>query len=839
MATRIARLARPKGVPPGANHWGRPLTRMSSDNRLDEPMSWRLGTGLLVLLAICLVPAVAGAALYLNHLRDMALRDAYRAADLVAIGTSERLRWLLQDAEAMLASVAARPKVRKVDPTDCDPILAEFRVISPAFKTLALRLTDGRSLCSELRQPPSQQSVAASPWFQAAIRQPGFHASDGHVGAVRQEWTVRLTHPVKDASGQTVALLITPLDLQQLQERLFAQLPASTVAAVVDAANRVLVRSTRQDERAGKPVVEAVAQVIDALRQDARHAGVQAPVSRQFAEIGADGVRRLYVARTVPMSDWVVVSGVPEDETLQGYYATRNRSLTVILAVLLVASLAAWRVSRGIRQPIQGLAAAALSAARGDLVPRAPETGPTEIRDVAREFNSMVVATAEARERLRASEREYRTLLQNLPVAVVSHAPDGSVELFNDRASELLRMTPEQMKGTAADSPVWHFVDAHGERVQPLDYPVARVLRTRLPLSPQTYGIVGADAAAAHTWVLVTGYPQLDGAGRLLHAVVAFVDISAQHDAEQLRLAKESAEAASQAKSDFLSRLSHELRTPLNAIIGFTQLIQMDPQLQANRRAQLGHVLGAGEHLLSLIEQILDISSIESGQQKVATQAVPLARVARRPASRSAARWRRLGRVEVELAGPVPGGADQASVYVQTDPTRLRQVVMNLLSNAIKYNRPQGSVRLTVRLDAAGGEGPDVHVDIIDSGIGLAPTQLERLFEPFNRVGAERTDVEGHGLGLAHSRALARSMGGDITVDQPARQGLVLHVASAPDGQLEFRSVTFWCALVGSTEPAVFRRLPHGCRRDDRLRQVGNRSPTAAPVSPGPEPARS
>ena len=668
-------------------------------------MSWRLGTGLLALLAICLVPAVAGAALYLNHLRDTALRDAYRAADLVAIGTSERLRWLLQDAEAMLASVAARPQVRKVDPTACDPILAEFRVISPAFKTLALRLTDGRSLCSELTQPPSQQSVAASPWFQAAIRQPGFHASDGHLGAVRQEWTVRLTYPVKDASGQTVALLITPLDLRQLQERLFAQLPAGNLGAVVDAANRVLVRSTRQDERAGQPAVEAVAQVIDALRQDARHAGARAPVSRQFAEIGIDGVRRLFVVRTVPMSDWVVVSGVAEEETLQGYYATRNRSLAVILAVLLVAGLAAWRVSRGIRLPIQGLAAAARSVARGDLVPRAPEAGPTEIRDVAREFNSMVVATAEARERLRASEREYRTLLQNLPVAVVSHARDGSVELFNDRACALLRMTPEQMKGTAADSPVWHFVDARGERVQPHDYPVAQLLRTRLPLSPQTFGIVGADAAAAHTWVLVTGYPQLDGEGRLLHAVVAFVDISAQHDAEQLRLAKESAEAASQAKSDFLSRLSHELRTPLNAIIGFTQLILMDPQLQADRRAQLGHVLSAGEHLLSLIDQILDISSIESGQQQVATQAVPLAPLLEtcvaicRPLAQARA-------VALEVAGPVPGEPDLASVRVQADPTRLRQVVMNLLSNAVKYNRPQGSVRLAVRQDAAGRRRP-------------------------------------------------------------------------------------------------------------------------------------
>ncbi|MBK8863990.1 MAG: HAMP domain-containing protein [Betaproteobacteria bacterium] len=753
---------------------------MSSADRLHEPKSWRLGTGLLALLAICLVPAVAGAALYLSHLRDTALRDAYRAADLVAIGTSDRLRWLLQDAEAMLASMAARPLVRSADPTACDPLLAEFRTISPAFKTLALRLTDGRSLCSELPQPPSQQSVAAAPWFQAAVRQPGFHVSDGHLGNVQNEWTVRLTYPVKDASGQTVALLITPLDLRQLQERLFAQLPASNLGAVVDAANRVLVRSTLQGERAGKPAVENVSRGIDALRREARAAGVSAPASLQFPGVGIDGVRRLFVIRTVPMSGWVAVSGVPEDETLRDYRATRNRSQALILVVLLAAGLAAWRVSRGIRLPILGLAAAARSVARGDLAPRAPDAGPTEIRDVAREFNSMVVATAEARERLRTSEREYRTLLQNLPVAVVSHASDGAVELFNDRACALLRMTPEQMRGTAADSPVWHFVDAQGERVQPCDYPVAQLLRTHQPLSPQIFGIVAGDAAAAHTWVLVNGYPQLAGDGRLLHAVVAFVDISAQHEAEQLRLAKESAEAASQAKSDFLSRLSHELRTPLNAIIGFSQLIQMDPQLPAERRAQLGHVLSAGEHLLSLINQILDISSIESGAQKVATQAVPLAPLLEtcvaicRPLAQA-------GAVALEVARPLPGEPDPAAVQVQVDPTRLRQVVMNLLSNAVKYNRPQGSVRLAVRQDGAGGEGPGVHVDITDSGIGLAPAQLERLFEPFNRVGAERTGVEGHGLGLAHSRALARSMGGEITVSSQPGQGscFTLHLQRA------------------------------------------------------------
>ena len=149
----------------------------------------------------------------------------------------------------------------------------------------------------------------------------------------------------------------------------------------------------------------------------------------------------------------------PEDETLRDYRATRNRSQALILVVLLAAGLAAWRVSRGIRLPILGLAAAARSVARGDLAPRAPDAGPTEIRDVAREFNSMVVATAEARERLRTSEREYRTLLQNLPVAVVSHASDGALELFNDRACALLRMTRWRVGALwprpASTNPMW------------------------------------------------------------------------------------------------------------------------------------------------------------------------------------------------------------------------------------------------------------------------------------------------------------------------------------------------------------------------------------------------
>ena len=744
--------------------------------------AWNLASSLAALLAICLVPAVVGAALYLHHLRSSALRDAYGAADLLATGTSESLRWLLMDAEALLASVAARSQVRALDPAACDPILAEFRSISPAFKTLALRRLDGGSLCSELQRPPSQENIVAAPWFQAAIRRPGFTVSDGHPGTVNQPWAVRLTYPVADASGRPAALLITPIDLQQLQQRLFGQLRTGAVVAVVDSANRVVVRSTRQEERLGKPAAEGVARVISELRQQSRVDDVQTPASRQFAELGIDGVRRLFVIREVPKTDWMVVSAVAEDETLRAYRQARDRSLMVIAAVLILAGLAAWRVSRGIRRPIQALAAAARTLSRGDPAVRVPEAGPAEVRVVAREFNNMVVVTARARALLLASEQRYRSLLQNLPVAVLSHAGNGSVELFNDRACALLRLTPAQLQGAALDAQIWHWVDVHGEPVPPQDHPAARVLRTGDMLQPTTLGVVAGGATAPHAWVMVTGYRQQGGDGSILQVVVAMVDISAQHSAEQLRLAKEAAEAANKAKSDFLSRLSHELRTPLNAIIGFSQLMQMDAQLQAHHRARLGHVLDAGDHLLRLINQILDIGGIESGQQQVAAQAVALAPLL----DSCAALCGPMAQAEAVTLRPVQPLFDApglAGLHVLGDPTRLRQVLINLLSNAIKYNRPQGAVYIAVRLDSTGLGGPDVFIDIADTGIGLDSVQLERLFEPFNRVGAERTHIEGHGIGLAYARTLARAMGGDITVKSQPGEGtcFTLHLHVAPD----------------------------------------------------------
>jgi signal transduction histidine kinase len=268
---------------------------------------------------------------------------------------------------------------------------------------------------------------------------------------------------------------------------------------------------------------------------------------------------------------------------------------------------------------------------------------------------------------------------------------------------------------------------------------------------------------------MATGYPQLDGQGQLLRAIVVFVDVTTQRQTEQLRVAKEAAEAASRAKSAFLSRVSHELRTPLNAIIGFSDLLLGDERLEAGAKDKLRHVLSAGWHLLRLIEQIMDLSRLESGQVL--------------PQMRPVALWPLLEecvgmfaplalarRVTVELRSNGPG--EQADAWVQGDATWLRQVLMNLVSNALKYNHEGGqvSLELQVHAEAAPGAWP-VRVDVLDNGPGLSASQQAGLFQPFNRLGAERSGVEGNRLGLLISRQLAQAMGGDITVVSTPGQG--------------------------------------------------------------------
>ncbi|MEP7283800.1 MAG: ATP-binding protein [Rubrivivax sp.] len=243
------------------------------------------------------------------------------------------------------------------------------------------------------------------------------------------------------------------------------------------------------------------------------------------------------------------------------------------------------------------------------------------------------------------------------------------------------------------------------------------------------------------------------------------LDITAERAAAALRAERDRAGAADRAKSALLSRISHELRTPLNAVLGFAQLLEIQPELGERSRAWAGTISASGRHLLALVNDVLDLSALEGGEFRLQTQAVALAPLVDQAWSMVAIEADTLGIGWIPPAPPVPA--------VRADPQRLRQVLSNLLSNAVKYNRPQGHVQVRVA-PVEGGRA--VVIEVVDTGGGLSDAQRQRLFQPFDRLGAEYSGIGGTGLGLALTRQLVQAMDGRLDVDSTPGVGSCLRV---------------------------------------------------------------
>jgi signal transduction histidine kinase/ActR/RegA family two-component response regulator len=239
----------------------------------------------------------------------------------------------------------------------------------------------------------------------------------------------------------------------------------------------------------------------------------------------------------------------------------------------------------------------------------------------------------------------------------------------------------------------------------------------------------------------------------------------------ELELAIEEARNANQAKSAFLSSMSHELRTPLNAILGFAQILAADnlPTTPEQKKEFSGHILKSGRHLLTLINEILDLAKVETGALTLSMEPVGLAEVLAECRTMigplAAARG-------IRVSFPAAGAPERAAALVQADRTRLKQVLLNLLSNAVKYNREGGSVVLE-----CSAAGPDrLRLAVRDTGMGLRPDQVAALFQPFNRLGQENGAQEGTGIGLVFTRRLVELMKGEIGVTSTPGVGSVFWI---------------------------------------------------------------
>jgi signal transduction histidine kinase len=300
-------------------------------------------------------------------------------------------------------------------------------------------------------------------------------------------------------------------------------------------------------------------------------------------------------------------------------------------------------------------------------------------------------------------------------------------------------------------------------------------------------------------WVRTIGIPeQVEGRCRRLYGTVQDIDLRVR--LEQARLAQIKAEAANRAKSAFMARMSHELRTPLTAVLGFAELLAYDAAVRASPTApqQLQQMHRAGEHLLALIDDLLDLARVEAGGLRLKMDSVDLQTLAREAAELVETLARGHG-VSVRIASA------NGALRVQVDRTRARQVVANILTNAVKYNQPGGTVEVTLYADEAHG-----YLVVGDPGCDMAPGQLEALYQPFNHLGAEQTGIDDAGLGLTITRQLVSAMGGRIAVLSLPGQGLMFTVSWPRSSSVAGTSDTDdgkSMGVAGPAEPARTHRV--------------------------------
>jgi PAS domain S-box-containing protein len=384
--------------------------------------------------------------------------------------------------------------------------------------------------------------------------------------------------------------------------------------------------------------------------------------------------------------------------------------------------------------------------------PRGPDEG---IVAFARDVTERV----KAERALREQEARFRRIIENASDFVMMCDVRGYLTYASPSAERLLGYAPEEMLGQLPSHAM------HPDDAQEAARRLGHILANPGTVLTSVHRLRHKDG----------GYRSFEFVARTLapdtadDGMIAFArDVTERQEAaEALARAKDEAERANRAKSEFLSRMSHELRTPMNSILGFAQLLARVDLPPAHGKG-VQHILRAGRHLLRLINEVLEISRIEAGREHFSLEPVALG-----PALQEALGLVRPLAQQHGVTLGEPACPDDA--FVHADRQRLVQVLLNLLSNAIKYNRRGGAVRL----DCArrGTEGWAVRVE--DDGRGIPTDALDQLFTPFARLGAEQTEVEGTGLGLALSRRLCEAMGGTLCLATTGPAGSAFRVELA------------------------------------------------------------
>ena len=388
------------------------------------------------------------------------------------------------------------------------------------------------------------------------------------------------------------------------------------------------------------------------------------------------------------------------------------------------------------------------------------------VEERTRALRHEVAERQRTEEALRASEQQLRAILDTARVGIVKTDLNGRILKPNPAYGRMLGYGDTELVALTVGQ-ITH-PDDRIEDAKLLD----AMRRGDSDVYRREKRYLAKDGHVVHA--LITVALLRDAEGRPQSTVGVIEDIGEHLRLAEAERARETAESSNRAKSEFVSRMSHELRTPLNAMLGFAQLLSLDrkPGLAEHQRAWAAQIQQAGWHLLHMINDTLDLSRIESGMLKlepVTLELEPMV-IAALAMVEPAAEKRGL-QIEHRL--------DRRARAVMGDETRIKQILTNLLSNAVKYNVDGGSISVRSRLT----ESQVVEIVVSDTGLGMTRAQMDELFQPYNRLGRERTAVEGTGIGLVISRRLAELMGGSLRAQSVAGEGstFILTLPRAPE----------------------------------------------------------
>ncbi len=446
-------------------------------------------------------------------------------------------------------------------------------------------------------------------------------------------------------------------------------------------------------------------------------------------------------------------------------WRTRTWSYITILGGLAAALVLGYWIAHDLSGSIRRMVKQVRRAAEGDLEVRVHIGGRDELADMGRDLNRMIARLRDTIHALAEREASERAVLHSAQVAIIARDNDGTVRRFNPYAEKLLGFRAEEMVGQTG-SP---WVDP-GE-MEACAQVLSRQVGHPVTSESEVIRLLTEAGPDQREWTFLTRdgrrVPMLVALSTISGAQgerVGFLSIGSDLTERkvleaELRASEARAQAANHAKSAFLSNMSHELRTPLNAILGYAQLMNRRTERGPEDRDQLGRILSAGEHLLSLINDVLSLSKIESGGLELRLGSFRTLALVESVVD--------LQRIRAEAKGlELKLEADPSlPAYLEGDEAKLRQVLVNLVGNAVKFTA-KGAVTLSARYAAGRAT-----FSVTDTGAGISEEDQRQLFQPFFQAGSQAGNAEGTGLGLHISRSLVHLMGGEIALESRVGQG--------------------------------------------------------------------